>query len=166
MLASFSILEPKFNPNARFYISGVYNFIEEFGFVEGMSDPCPMKFGLLVPGLLNSHFADRHGTSIEIFKRFLKEAAEVWDSFLVVNGDFCFFDSIDECTGFVITGNASDAHCNDSWNLQICQALKHLHHLEKMILGICFGHQYSTLIKPNYSNSARGDRLPGPSRSF
>ncbi|XP_011625858.1 gamma-glutamyl peptidase 3-like [Amborella trichopoda] len=50
-------------------------------------------------------------------------------------------DSIDEYTGFVTTGSKFDAHADDPWILQLCQALKHLHLMNKKILGICLGHQ-------------------------
>ncbi|XP_020526756.1 gamma-glutamyl peptidase 3 isoform X2 [Amborella trichopoda] len=106
-----------------------------------MFDPSPRKFALLVTGVLNPQFTSRYGTITLIFERFLKEAGEVWDSFLVVNGDFSFMDGIDDYSGFVVTGSQFDAHANDPWILQLCQALKHLHHMKKKILGICFGHQ-------------------------
>ncbi|ERN12638.1 hypothetical protein AMTR_s00025p00236620 [Amborella trichopoda] len=100
-----------------------------------MFDPSPRKFALLVTGVLNPQFTSRYGTITLIFERFLKEAGEVWDSFLVVNGDFSFMDGIDDYSGFVVTGSQFDAHANDPWILQLCQALKHLHHMKKKILG-------------------------------
>ncbi|XP_006851056.2 gamma-glutamyl peptidase 3 [Amborella trichopoda] len=106
-----------------------------------MCDPSPRKFALLVTGVLNPQFTSRYGTVTQIFERFLKEAGEVWDTFLVANGDFSFMDGIDDYSGFVVTGSQFDAHANDPWILQLCQTLKCLHHMKKKILGICFGHQ-------------------------
>lgn len=70
---------------------------------------------------------------------------ERWDLFRVVEGEFPEMNELDKYEGFVLSGSPYDAYGNDYWILKLCFILQTLYHMEKKVLGICFGHQVNSI---------------------
>lgn len=99
------------------------------------------RFALLLATKDSEYAKKMYGGYFEVFKRAFGEEDDKWDLFRVVEGEFPTMEDLDKYDGFVVSGSPHDAYGDDLWILKLCYLLQTLDAMNKIVLGVCFGHQ-------------------------
>lgn len=97
-------------------------------------------------GLLNAyHFDTTPGSYQEDYEPMLRDyfskimPSSPLKTYLVAQGEFP--KTVDECTGWIITGSPASAYDKQGWIKDLIVFTQQIHTQKKKLLGICFGHQ-------------------------
>ncbi|KAK4757559.1 hypothetical protein SAY87_018860 [Trapa incisa] len=99
------------------------------------------RYALFLAARDSDYVKKVYGGYFNVFLSAFAEEGERWDLFRVVDGEFPEMKELHKYDGFVLSGSPYDAYGNDLWIHKLCFFLQTLYHMEKKVLGICFGHQ-------------------------
>lgn len=104
-----------------------------------------MKLAILEADILRDDLIDRYDGYGRMFRDLFSRTAPDWQTsvFNVVRGHY---PDIDRFDAFLVTGSQHDAFSDDPWVEELRNFCRHCHQRdnhqqEKVLLGICFGHQ-------------------------
>jgi GMP synthase-like glutamine amidotransferase len=108
----------------------------------------PWRFAVFLTGLASPYTQHKYGGYGHLLVDLLSDGSESWDIIPVLDDALIPpLHDLDRYHGFVISGSKSDAHGDDPWILRLCHTLRDLHLRRKKLLGICFGHLVSLLLR-------------------
>jgi GMP synthase-like glutamine amidotransferase len=108
----------------------------------------PWRFAVLLTGHASPFTEHKYGGYGRLLVDLLRDGSDSWDIIPVLDDALIPpLPDLDRYHGFVISGSKADAHADDPWILRLCQTLRDLHLRRKKLLGICFGHQVSPLLR-------------------
>lgn len=99
-----------------------------------------MKLAILEADILRDDLIDRYEGYGRMFQDLFAETAPHWQTcvFNVVRGQY---PAIDQFDAFLVTGSRYDAFADDPWIVALRDFCRQCHQQDKVLLGICFGHQ-------------------------
>ena len=116
-----------------------------------------MKIGILKADSVLPQFQDEFGDYPGMFVARLSANSKVALSFEVYDVEHGIYPvSIDACDGYIITGSKKSVYDDEAWIHDLEEYVRHLHGVQKPLVGICFGHQLVAQALGGKTESADG----------
>ena len=100
-----------------------------------------MNIGILQCDQVRDKFAPQHGQYPDMFATLLKQTDPSL-TFTVYNAEQADLPAhMDACDAYLITGSSHGVNDRLPWIAKLEDFVRQLHHAQKKVIGICFGHQ-------------------------